>query len=40
MNRNTGDLFELRQDDLTSAELQRMAANINAVDVSDQREGC
>ena len=40
MNTNAGDLFELRHDDPTSAELRKMEANINAVDVADQREGC
>jgi len=40
MNMNAGDLFELHQDDPTSAELRKMAANIFAVGVADQREGC
>jgi len=40
MSTNARDLFELRQDDPTSAELLKIAANIIAVGVADQREGC
>lgn len=40
MSTNARDLLELRQDDQTSAELRKMAANIIAVGVADEREGC
>jgi len=40
MSTNARDLFELRQDGPTSAELRKIAANIIAVGVADQREGC
>jgi len=34
------DLLELRQDDPTSAELRKIAANIIAAAVVDQNGGC
>jgi hypothetical protein len=40
MSANAGDLPELRRDEPTSAELRRLAANIIAVGVADQLEGC
>ena len=40
MSTNARDLIELGRDDPTSAELRKMAANIIAVGVEDQREGC
>ena len=40
MRTNAVDLFELHQDDPTSSELRKMAANIIAVGVADQHEGC
>jgi hypothetical protein len=40
MSTNARDLIELRTDDPTSAELRKMAGNIIAVGVKDQREGC
>jgi hypothetical protein len=40
MSTNARDLIELRQDDPTSAELRRIAANLIAAGVMDQRKGC
>ena len=40
MSTNARDLIELRRDDPASAELRKMAANIIAAAVRDQREGC
>ncbi|MGF6408769.1 hypothetical protein [Paraburkholderia sp. MM5482-R1] len=40
MSMDASDLLELRRDDPTSAELRKMAANIIAVGVADQHEGC
>ncbi|TCK84315.1 hypothetical protein [Paraburkholderia sp. BL9I2N2] len=40
MSTKARDLVELHRDDPTSAELRKMAANIIAVGVADQREGC
>jgi hypothetical protein len=40
MRTNARDLLEPRRDDPTPAELRSMGANIFAVDVADQHEGC
>jgi hypothetical protein len=40
MSTNARDLIELRKDDPTSAELRRIAANLIAAGVMDQRKGC
>jgi hypothetical protein len=40
MRTNATDLLEPRRDDTTPAELRRTGANISAVDVADQHEGC
>jgi hypothetical protein len=40
MSTNTRDLLEPRRDDPTSAERRRLAANIIAVCVLDQRKDC
>jgi hypothetical protein len=40
MSTNARDLAELRRDDPNSAELRKIAANIIAAGVKDQREGC
>ncbi|MFL9906556.1 hypothetical protein [Paraburkholderia sp. RL17-337-BIB-A] len=40
MSTNGRDLLELRRGDPTSAERRKMAANIIAVGVVDQHEGC
>ena len=40
MRTNATDFLERRRDDTTPAELRRMGANIIAVDVADQHEGC
>jgi hypothetical protein len=40
MSTNARDFLGLRRDDPTSAELPKIAANIIAVGVADQREGC
>jgi hypothetical protein len=40
MSTNAKDLVELRRDDPASAELRRIAANLIAAGVGDQREGC
>jgi len=37
---NARDLLELRQDDPTSAELRKIAANIIAAAAVDQNGGC
>jgi hypothetical protein len=37
---NASDFLEQRRDEPTSAELRKMAANIIAVGVADQHEGC
>jgi hypothetical protein len=40
MSMNARDLVELRRDDPTSEELRKIAANLIAAGVGDQREGC
>lgn len=40
MRTSEKNLHDLRRDDPTPAELRRMGANIIAVDVADQNEGC
>ncbi|HTI17969.1 MAG TPA: hypothetical protein VL598_09920 [Trinickia sp.] len=40
MSTNAKDLLELRRDDPLSTELRKIAANIIAVGVGDQRKGC
>jgi hypothetical protein len=40
MRKNARDLLEPRRDDPASAELRRMGANLFAIDVADQHEGC
>jgi hypothetical protein len=40
MSTQAKDLLELRRDDRTSAELRKMAMNIIAAGVRDEREGC
>jgi hypothetical protein len=40
MRTNATDLLEPRRGDTAPAELRRMGANIIAVDIADQHEGC
>ncbi len=40
MSTNARDLVELRRDDPTSTELRKIAANIIAAGIKDQRGGC
>lgn len=40
MRTNARDFLEPRRDETRPAELRRMGANIIAVDVANQQEGC